>query len=107
MKKYQFICNGDISDLVTLKNLLEFEDIFSEFEQKNVKGNEMGAEQILIALIGSAVIPSIIKAIEVWLCNRSIALTIKDEAGREINIQSKNGKIDANMLEQIKSFFLC
>ncbi len=105
MKKYQFICNGDISDLVALKNLLEFEDVFSEFEQQKPQKNEMGMEQILITLIGSAVIPSIMKVIEVWLCNRSVELTIKDETGREINIQSNSGKIDENMLEQVKSFF--
>lgn len=105
MKKYSFICNGNAENLSALQNLLRQENISTEIKN-NVIENAMGAEEILIALIGSAIIPSLISVIKVYLTNRSIELQIKDEeTGKEISLKSKNGKIDGQLLSKLNSFF--
>lgn len=104
-KEFVFFSSGDYEDLSYLHKLLLINNIESELQETQADSGQMGLEEILVVLISSAIIPSILDVIKVWLENRKIEVTISNKnTGKEIHLTSSNGKIPDSMINTLESF---
>ncbi len=106
-KEYVISCTKNTEDLHQLRQLLRMNGISSEIRDGNLKDGQMGLEEILTILITSAVIPSVISAINIWNQNRKVDITIiETKTKKEINLKSDNGKsLSPKLLKELKEFF--
>lgn len=106
--QYIFSCStGEFEDLQYLYELFNINDIDSEIQGLDNIADQMGLEDVVIALITSAVIPSVFNVIKIWLQNRGKEITIeKSDTGERIRLISKNGKAFSDSeMERLVSFF--
>lgn len=105
-KQYMLSCEN-VEDLFFLKNLLEADSIAIKMQDNITEENAMGAEEIIIALITSTVIPSILNVIKTWIESKNIDLEITDlSTKKRIVIKSQNGKLTEDMKNVINKFFM-
>lgn len=104
-KEYSFSCESE--DLIFLSQLMLINEIPTKIQKTENDLGEMGYEEIIIALISSAILPSILDVIKVWLENRQKELTIIDNSsGKEFRIKSSNGKsFSEDEMKAIMNFF--
>lgn len=106
-KEFLFSCNGDFEDLNYLYQLFIVNDVDSKMREVQENSNQMGLEEVLIALISSKSIHAIISALSIWMQNRKKELYIKDESnGKEIHLVSHDGKAFSDSeMERLLMFF--
>lgn len=107
-KQYIFSCiNGEPEDLQYLYQLFNINDIDSKIQGLKIESDQMGLEEVVIVLITSAIIPSLIEAIKIWIENRGKKISIEDKkTGKKIVFDSKNGKALSDFdMEKLLSFF--
>lgn len=106
-REYIFMCSEGLEDLEHLHQLFIIDSIDSEIQESSIVDAKMGFEEILIALISSAIIPQILHTINIWLQSRKKELIIIDKkTGKELKLESHNGKgfSDSDM-EKARTFF--
>lgn len=106
-KEYIFSCSGDFEDLEYLHQLFVINGVDSKMEELPMHNGQMGMEELLIALISSAIIPSVLVSVNIWLQNRKKEIKIVDKKSKkEIHLISQNGKgFSDSEMEKIYSFF--
>lgn len=94
-------------DYLLLRQSLLLSGIKLEAQTAIHQENSMGIEEIIIALISSAVIPSLLDVIKVWMSGRKKELIIKDiNSGKEVKLISNDGKgLSEEDLIAIQSIF--
>lgn len=105
--EFFFSCKNEDADLNFLQHLFAESGIKTSIETSKHKAGQMGGEEILLAIIGSSIIPSVITAIGIWLNNRKKELIIEDKINKKkIHLVSNNGKsFSSKEIEDLKNFF--
>lgn len=105
-KEYLFTCIGNDADLHFLQYLFVENGIKATLDESKQKEGQMGGEEILLAVIGSSIIPSAITAIGMWLNNRKKELIIEDKKNKKkIHLISNNGKgVSSTVMDDLRKF---